>query len=152
MLSRRILRSGVAICVLAVSILGFGSTANAAPSSFVSAAIHANGAGKLAVEATGNMVWGNRSVTLSSVKFYAAAGECGWFRVEGFQGGTLIDFKADFGERCGGTTGKWFTFDSFTLDGSNVSGGITLVQVDVFDKTHAGSGTVDCYRSAALCL
>ncbi|MEV4134121.1 hypothetical protein AB0J72_18365 [Dactylosporangium sp. NPDC049742] len=56
------------------------------------------------------------------------------------------------GSWCGGTTGKWFTIGTFTLDASTTPGGITNVQIMVVDQTHKGSVIVDCYRSASLCL
>lgn len=151
MLRRRMLQTGIAICIIAASTLGLGSAANASPTRFTAAAIHANGAGALAVEATGGLSWGNRSVSLTSVKFYANAGECGYFRAEGYQGETLIDGRY-FGSYCGGSTGRWFSIGTFTLDGSWISGGITDVSIMVVDQTHAGSAIIDCYRSAALCL
>jgi hypothetical protein len=151
MLGRRLLQAGVAICIFAASTLGLGSAAQAAPTTFTAAAIHSNGAGALAVEATGGLSWGNRSVTLTSVRFYAGPGECGYFRAEGYQGGSLIDFWYG-GSHCGGTTGKWFTIGTYTLDASSTPGGITDVELMVVDQTHAISAIIDCYRTASLCL
>jgi hypothetical protein len=153
MLRRRMLQAGVAIGLVAASLLGLSSAANASPTSFIAKAVHANGAGKLAVEATGGFIWYNRSVGLTSVKFYANAGECGYLQAFGWQGSAQID-NARFpgtGLYCGGTTGKWFTIGDFTLDGSGVYGGITSVTVVVVDYYHQISGYADCLKVASTC-
>ncbi|MGN9909004.1 hypothetical protein ACTMTJ_15780 [Phytohabitans sp. LJ34] len=154
MLRRRMARAGVAIGMLAVSILGLSSPASAAPTSFVAKAVHASGAGRLAVQATGGLSWYSRSVTATSVRFFANAGECGYVSVTGWQGSTSIDYAvypSGSGYYCGGTTGKWFNIGNVPLDGSRVSGGITEVLVIVFDVTHAGQGYAECYRSGSTC-
>ncbi|MEO3779226.1 hypothetical protein ABGB16_20745 [Micromonospora sp. B11E3] len=155
MLRRRLAQAGVAIGMLAVAVLGFSPAASASPTSFVAKAVHANGAGALAVQATGGLAWYSRSVTLTSVTFYANAGECGYLGAEGWQGSTLIDFKfypPGSGEfYCGGSTGKWFTVGNIALDGSQVSGGITQVRVYVFDHYHDGTGYAYCGRTSSAC-
>jgi len=151
---RRLVQAGVAVGVFAVSVLGLSSSANASPTSFVAKAVHANGAGKLAVEATGGLTWYNRSVTVTSLRFYANAGECGYVNVWGDQGSTPISHKTfpSSGYYCGGTTGKWVSIGDVTLDGSDYSGGITEVDIIVWDVTHDGWGFAQCYRANSTCI
>ncbi|GAA3755229.1 hypothetical protein GCM10022225_44990 [Plantactinospora mayteni] len=155
MLRRRLAQAGVAIGVLAASLLGFSPAANAAPTSFVAKAVHAGGAGALGVQATGGLAWYSRSVTLTSVRFYANAGECGYLAAEGWQGSTFIDFSyhppADEDYYCGGATGRWFTVGNIALDGSQVSGGITQVRVYVLDASHDGQGYAYCNKASSAC-
>jgi hypothetical protein len=151
MLKRRMLQAGVAIGVLATSILGIGSAANASPTGFTAASVHANGAGALAIEVTGGLTWYSRSVGLTSIHFYAAPNECGTWTADGWQGDTLIDVVS-FGTYCGGAAGRWIPFSDVVLDGSAVPGGITEVNIKAWDSTHGGMGETDCYRSASLCL
>ena len=154
MLRQRMAQAGVAIGMLVVSILGLSSPASAVPTSFVAKAVHASGAGKLAVQATGGMTWYSRSVTLTSVSFYANAGECGYLAVHAWQGQKHIDevfYPAGSANYCGGTTGRWFTIGTIPLDGSAVSGGITEVDVDVFDVSHEGRGYAWCDRASFAC-
>ncbi|MEV6964861.1 hypothetical protein AB0M47_07055 [Hamadaea sp. NPDC051192] len=151
MLKRRMLHTGLAIALVAVSILGFDTPANADfPSSFVAKSVHADGFGALAVEATGGISWYNRSVTLTSVRFYANVNECGYFRAYGYQGGRLIDFAdlptGSTSYFCGGSTGKWFTLGNVPLDASAVPGGIDEVYIVAADATHGSSGWADCFR------
>ncbi|GAA2709512.1 hypothetical protein ACFY2R_01565 [Micromonospora olivasterospora] len=150
MLRRRLLRVGVTIGVVAAALLGMSPAANAAPSSFIAASIHGGGAGALAAEAIGGIAWYNRSVTLTSVRFYVAANECGYFTVEAWQGGSRLDYF-DIPKQCAGSTGRWISYGDIPLDGSGLSGGITEVVIDVYDSTHLGHGWADCTRSASSC-
>ncbi|MFG1955119.1 hypothetical protein [Micromonospora sp. NPDC048830] len=155
MLRRRLAQAGVAIGMLAVAVLGFSPAASASPTSFVAKAVHANGAGALAVQGTGGLAWYSRSVTLTSVTFYANAGECGYLAAEGWQGSTLIDVvyrPAEGGNYyCGGATGQWFTIGNVALDGSQVSGGITQVRVYAVDFYHYVRGYAYCSRTSSAC-
>ncbi|MEO3779225.1 hypothetical protein ABGB16_20740 [Micromonospora sp. B11E3] len=141
---------GVAIGMLAVAVLGFSPAASASPASFVAKAVHANGAGALGVQGTGGLAWYSRSVTLTSVKFYANAGECGYLTAWGWQGSTLLD-TYETGLYCGGSTGQWFTIGNIPLDGSQVSGGITKVEVYVDDYYHYVTGYAYCGRTNSVC-
>ncbi|WP_432974123.1 hypothetical protein [Dactylosporangium sp. CA-233914] len=149
MLRRRMLQTGIAIGVLAVSVFGSSSAANASPTSFIAKAVHAGGAGAVAAQATGGLTWYNRSVTVTSLKFYVKAGECGKLSVFGSQGDTVVDAKG--WDRCGGTTGTWVTIGNVTLDGSAFSGGITDVTIYVRDVDHEIVGYADCYRVNSSC-
>ncbi|WP_144127663.1 hypothetical protein [Catellatospora sichuanensis] len=153
MFVRRLVQAGVAIGMLAVSVLGLSSPANAVPTSFVAKAVHAGGAGKLAVQATGGLTWYNRSVTVTSVKFYASPGECGYVAIWAYVGNADVDHKfyPSSGSYCGGSTGKWFTVGNVPLDGSAYSGGITEVYIVVFDETHSGQGWALCARASFAC-
>ncbi|MEV4140077.1 hypothetical protein AB0J72_48955 [Dactylosporangium sp. NPDC049742] len=147
MLRRRMLQAGIAIGVLAASVFGSSSAANASPASFVAKAVHAGGAGAVAVQATGGLAWYSRSVTVTSLRVYVKAGECGKISVFGSQGNTVVDAKG--WDRCG--TGTWETIGNVTLDGSAVSGGITDVTIYVRDLDHEIVGYADCYRVNSSC-
>lgn len=155
MLRRRMLQAGLAITLVATSILGLGPAVNASPSSFNVKSVHANGAGAVGAMAVGGMTWYNRSVSLNSVRFYTAPGECGRLTVYATanQGSTWVTthhYPSEHGMYCGGTDG-WFTVGSFTLDGSRVYGGITEVQIFVTDVTHNGQAIGYCYRAYTAC-
>ena len=149
MLRRRMLQTGIAIGMLAVSVFGWSSAASASPTSFVAKAVHSGGAGAVAVQASGGLSWYSRSVTVTSLKIYVKAGECGKLSVIGSQGNSVVD--AEGWDRCGGTTGGWQTIGNVTLDGSAVSGGITDVTVYVRDLDHEIVGYADCYRVDSSC-
>lgn len=151
MLKRRLLRVGLTIGVVTASLLGLSSAAQAAPSSFVAASVHGGGTGAIGAEVVGGITWYNRSVTLTSVRFYIAPRECGHFTVEAWQGGTRLDYFG-ISQQCAGTTGRWISYGDILLDGSAVSGGITEVVIDAYDDTHAGNGWADCTRSASSCF
>jgi len=155
MLRRRMLHAGIAIAMVAASIVGLASPANASPTSFVAKAVHANGAGALAVEATGGFIWWNRSVSLTSVKFYANAGECGYLLAIGYHiAPSEVDrayYPSSSTNYCTGATGQWFPIGDFTLDGSDVYGGITEVEIIVFDVYHNIAGYAYCYRDKSSC-
>jgi len=160
MVRRRILRAGIAIALVAVSIFGSGAPASASPSSFVAKAVHANGAGALGVEAVGGITWYNRSVMLTDVRFFANAGESGNVAFHGYQGTPntfdppLIDYVFYPGDGTyyhSGLTGTWFPIGDVLLDGSAVSGGITMVIIYITDHTHNIAQEVICYRFYASC-
>jgi hypothetical protein len=146
MLKRRLPQVLIALGLVVVSILGMTSAASAAPSSFTAASIHGNGAGSVGAEGVGGITWYNRSVTLTSVRFYVAANECGSIYIAGYQGITRV---ANWDKtQC---VAGWVSYGDVSLDGSGVSGGITEVLVMVDDDTHRGSGFADCFRSASSC-
>ncbi|HTJ33524.1 MAG TPA: hypothetical protein VL738_09870 [Dactylosporangium sp.] len=150
MLRRRMLQAGTVIAMVAASLLGFSTAASASPTRFTAKAVHANGAGALGVEITGVLTWYNRSVGLTSVKVYANAWECGEFKMTGYQGSSqvAVAYGVDY---CAGATGRWFSVDNVVLDGSNLSGGITEVVIDVHDTHHDVRGFSDCLRTASSC-
>lgn len=59
------LQALIGIGLVAVSLPGISTAANASPGSFTAKYVHANGTGSLAVQATGGISWYNRSVTLT---------------------------------------------------------------------------------------
>ncbi|MDV5143643.1 hypothetical protein R1T08_04920 [Streptomyces sp. SBC-4] len=149
---RRLLQVGFTIGVATASLLGMSSAASAAPSSFNTASVHGGGTGAVGAQVLGGISWYNRSVTLTSVRFYIAPRECATFSVEAWQGGTRVDYF-DVGEQCSwSSAGRWISYGNIQLDGSGVSGGITEVVIDVHDKTHAGHAWADCTRSASSCF
>jgi hypothetical protein len=150
MLRRRLLQAGITIGAVAASVLGMTSAADAAPRSFTAASIHGGGTGALAAEAVGGITWYNRSVTLTSVRFYVTAHECGHFTVEAWQGNTHVDSFAP-PQQCATTTGRWISYGDIPLYASGLSGGITEVVIDAYDDTHSGHGWADCTRSASSC-
>lgn len=152
MLKRRMLQALIGIGLVAVSLLGVSGAANASPSGFTAKYVHANGTGSIGVEATGGISWYNRSVTLTSVRFYAHAGECGVLDVVADGGGTSVIDRYQRGSLCGyATTGRWYALGDIVLDGSAVSGGITQLYIYVIDSTHDGMGEAYCVRTAARC-
>lgn len=147
---RRLLRAGITMGAVAASLLGTSPAAEAAPRSFSAASVHGGGTGAVGAQVTGGITWYNRSVTLTSVRFYVAARECGRFSVAAWQGSRLVDSLAA-SQQCAGATGRWITYDDIPLDGSLVPGGITEVIIDAYDDTHVGNGWADCTRSGSSC-
>ncbi|MER5872226.1 hypothetical protein [Streptomyces sp. NPDC002044] len=147
---RRVLRAGITAGAVAACLLGTIPAAEAAPRSFVAASVHGNGAGAVGAETTGGITWHNRSVTLTSVRLYVAARECGRFNIVAWQGNRLVDSIAST-QQCAGATGRWIPYGDLPLDGSAIAGGITEVVIDVYDDTHTGNGYADCTRSGSSC-
>ncbi|WP_163509877.1 hypothetical protein [Fodinicola acaciae] len=147
MLKRHI---GVVIGLAIAMLLATTTAATASPTRFSLNVAHGGGAGALAAATTGNLGWANRSVTLSDVRVYLAPGECGHIGVWGSQGDETIDFLIQMEEKyCGGYDGRWFIVGTITMDGSQVSGGITRITIKVFDDTHRISNSTYCYRSSS---
>jgi hypothetical protein len=147
---RRLLAMGITIGAVTASLLGLSPAAYASPGSFTAASIHGGGAGAVGAEAVGAITWYNRSVTLTSIRFYVAAGECGHFEVTAWQGSQKIDGSKS-PTQCSGSAGKWVPYNDLPLDASGVSGGITEVVIDAWDDTHNGWGWADCSRSDSSC-
>jgi hypothetical protein len=150
MLRQRLLRAGITIGAAAATVLGMTSTAHAAPASFTAASIHGGGTGALAAEAVGGISWYNRSVTLTSVRFYVTAQECGHFTVQAWQGNLKVDSFAP-PKQCATTAGRWISYGDVPLYAGGLSGGITEVVIDAYDDTHSGNGWADCSRTASSC-
>ncbi|WP_163511357.1 hypothetical protein [Fodinicola acaciae] len=138
------------------ALFGTGTAAHASPTSFVAKAVHSGGAGATALIVTGGLSWSNRSVTLTNVQVWVAPHECGYVTATGFQGDRMIDDE----ERptgsdlyCGYSSAHGLTYGigNIPLDGSAVSGGITLVWVGALDSTHGATGYADCYRAKSAC-
>ncbi|MET8910380.1 hypothetical protein [Micromonospora sp. NPDC004551] len=155
MFVRNLARVGISASVMAAGVFGFGVAAQAAPSSFTAKAIHANGAGALAAQATGGLAWYNRSATLTNVAFYVAANECGRFTVIGMQGSSYVD-SYDYPSSTGcvrpGSTGRIYDLKNIALDGSDWSGGITDIFVYAVDVDHNVTGFAKCGRAASNCV
>ncbi|GLZ77500.1 hypothetical protein Afil01_23070 [Actinorhabdospora filicis] len=153
MLRRRVLQVTAAIGLVVAALLGTGSAANASPGSFKALTIHANGAGAVADQAVGGITWYNRSVALTSVKFWVHAGECGSLELSGMDSAGYIKDQREYTGLCGNrTSGKWYTIGDVVLDGSDVPGGLRDVMIYVWDDTHKGSGYTTCARAAASCV
>lgn len=153
MLKRRLLQSLVGFAAATSALVGLTGTANASPTSFVAKTVHAGGAGSLADEAIGGITWYNRSVTLTNVRFWAHAAECGSMDITAWHAGDPIADQAHYASLCGNaTTGKWYTIGDVVLDGSDVVGGINRVMVQVYDDTHHGYGYIVCSREDSACV
>jgi hypothetical protein len=140
---------------MAAGVFGFGVAAQAAPSSFTAQAIHANGAGAVAVQATGGLAWYSRSATLTNVSFYVRANECARFSVVALQGISYVDsydYPSVTGRMCPGPTGQTYNLGNIVLDGSKLSGGITEVIVYAKDLDHDVDGFATCERAVSTCV
>ncbi|MFD3803886.1 hypothetical protein ACFWSF_22720 [Streptomyces sp. NPDC058611] len=138
------------MAAVAAALLETGPAAEAAPRSFSAASVHGGGAGAVGAQVVGGMTWHNRSVTLTSVRFYLAARECGRFAIVAWQGDRPVDSAAS-SQECAGATGRWISYGDMPLDGSWIAGGITEVVIDVYDDTHTGYGWADCTRAGSSC-
>lgn len=153
MLKRRILQVFIAATAVVAGLFGAAGTANASPTAFHASSVHANGAGALAVAFQGGLIWGNRSVTLTTPRLWVGLGECGWIEIWGKQGDKVIDVQS-FGNNtpyCPAGDSQWYRFSDILLDGSDVPGGITEVKIYVVDEYHNGLGRTICLRSSSVC-
>ncbi|GLZ76727.1 hypothetical protein Afil01_15340 [Actinorhabdospora filicis] len=152
MLKRRIARTALAIGMVAAAVFGLSPAATAGASSFKAAAVHGGGASATAVQVVGGMTWYARSVGLTNIHLWVTAGECGSWMVAGYQGSTLIDYRSWTRDYCAPAGGpQSWPFSDITLDGSAVPGGITMIEVEVWDHSHSGYQRVTCYRSTSYC-
>jgi hypothetical protein len=102
---------------------------------FLLRAVHGGGGGAIAAQVQGSLTWLNRSVTVNNPRLFVIAGECAEAAFNGSQGG--IGLHRLTYTRCNRTsTGKTYDIGTFTLDGSEVAGGIGTVNVSVLDRTH----------------
>lgn len=150
MLRRRMLQVLIGFGLVAVSLLGANSAANAAPSSFLVQYVHGGGTGSLAAAGKGTMSWSNRSVVMSNIKIYAHALECVRLTAYGYAGttGTGATMSREF---CApADRGEWFSEGDLSLT-TSIAGGITRVELYIQDYDHNAEGSLTCYRSRAAC-
>jgi hypothetical protein len=141
-------RTFLAMVVILVLVAGESTAAYASPSSFDVARVHVQGA--TAVRVTGGLTWHNRSVTLTNVRLYVKASECGSVLFSAYGIGEFIDDYYIEGI-CPGPSGHWFSFGDHFLDATDDYGGIRELRIYVTDETHGGQNISFCLRSASAC-
>jgi hypothetical protein len=152
---RRFARLGT---ILGISALLAGvtvGTADARPSRFSVAAVHAAGTGATAGLLSGSMAWSSslKTVTLSGVKLFVKGGECVNFQLDGRQGSTIVAgikrYPPQGGNYCPSAD---YTYSLGTIPlTADVTGGIEYVDFDINDYWHGVHGWAVCDRDAAAC-
>lgn len=153
MLKRRVAQMLIALALVTATVFGAASAASAGAASFKAASVHGGGTGATGVQVVGKLAWYSRSVGVSDIHLWVNTGECGSWMIAGYQGSTLIDYRSWTRDYCAPTTGpQSWPFSAFTLDGSAVPGGITMIEIEVWDHTHSGYERVTCYRADSYCV